>query len=223
MQSQLLLAWLGSSHSPPSLSPGWRYCVDDRHPYRSPSFTHPRKAQESTHEWNSNLKTVYLYIRWMYFNSWLSKRSFQDLSCSLHSCMIQFVSQTESIWTLWNTKVLFVKFETEVLLTYIQIYTKIPRYQVAACRHLLWRHYSGFANTFNFSSKAHSTDRDRWAWKSSGKLYVQPCKFPHLYHNEPHKVTLLAAFASPHTGVLLPTKRELNITPKTTQHKCIFF
>lgn len=142
MQSQLLLAWLGSSHSPPSLSPSWRYCVDDRHPYRSPSFTHPRKPQESTHERNSNFKTLYLYIRWMYFNSWISKRSFQDLSCALHSCMIQFVSQTERIWTLWNTKVLFVKFETEVLLTYIQIYTKIPKYQVAACRHLLWRHYT---------------------------------------------------------------------------------
>lgn len=83
--------------------------------------------------------------------------------------------------------------------------------------------HSGFANTFNFSSKAHSTDRDRWAWKSSGKLSVHPCKFPHLYHNETRKVTLLAAFASPRTGVLLPMKRELNITPKTTQHKCIVF
>lgn len=91
-----------------------------------------------------------LYIKWMYFNSWLSKRSFQELSCSLYSYIIQFISQTESIWTLL---ILFVKFETDVLLTSIQIYTKIPKYQVAACKQRLWRCVSGFANTFNFSSK----------------------------------------------------------------------
>lgn len=56
------------------------------------------------------------------------------------------------MWTWLKIKILFVKFETDVLLTSIQIYTKIPKYQVAACKvaackQLLWGYFSGFANT----------------------------------------------------------------------------
>lgn len=49
--------------------------------------------------------------------------------------------------TWLKIKILYVKFETDVLLTSIQIYTKIPKYQVAACKQLLWGYFSGFANT----------------------------------------------------------------------------
>lgn len=55
---------------------------------------------------------------------------------------VDFVENNDPLRKIWNWR-----------FTSIQIYTMIPKYQVAACKQLLWRYFSGFANTFNFSSK----------------------------------------------------------------------
>lgn len=130
---------------------------------------------------------------------------------------VAFVSQTESIWALQNTKVLLVKFETEILLIFeftlkfqnirqppMDTFGDIPLV---------------FANTLNFGSKADSTDRERSAWRSRDELYTSILASSHITVTMIHvEVTLLVVFASPYAGVPCCQWKELNITRKSTKH-----
>lgn len=136
MQSQLLPVWLGAV-TLTSFPLSWLALLWMKDSLTVSKFHTSQITIGINTGMKLKLQDSLFCIQWIYFKSWLSKRSFQDLSCSLYSCTTQFVSQTESTWTLWTTRVLFVNFVTEVLLTYIQIHIKIPKYQAAACRHIL--------------------------------------------------------------------------------------